>query len=147
MTSIPATIEQISAALASRYLIERELGQGGMATVYLARDLKHARLVAIKLLRPELATALGPERFLREIQVAAAFDHPNILGLYDSGSAEGLLYYVMPYVEAESLRDRLQHDRQLSIDDALSLAGQVLSALAMPTSMGWCIGTSSRKIS
>ena len=99
MTSIPATIEQISAALASRYLIERELGQGGMATVYLARDLKHARLVAIKLLRPELATALGPERFLREIQVAAAFNHPHILALHDSGTAEGLLYYVMPYVE------------------------------------------------
>ena len=122
-------LAQLNRALLGRYTIERELGRGGMATVYLARDLKHGRLVALKLLRPELAAALGPERFLREIQVTASFSHPHILALHDSGTAEGLLYYVMPYVEGESLRDRLQRDKQLSIDAALTLTSQVLSAL------------------
>jgi len=129
LTSTPTVLDLLSAALAGRYLVERELGRGGMATVYLARDLKHDRLVALKVLRPELATAVGPERFLREIQVAAAFNHPHILALHDSGAADGLLYYVMPYVEGESLRDRLRRDRQLSINETLTLTGQVLSAL------------------
>src|SRR3989440_12483454 len=98
----------LRAALVDRYVIERELGRGGMATVYLARDLKHGRVVAIKVLRPELAAALGPERFLREIELAARLTHPHILALHDSGQAGGFLYYVMPYIEGESLRDRLQ---------------------------------------
>ncbi len=101
------TVDRLTAALADRYAIEREVGAGGMATVYLGRDLKHERLVAIKVLRPELAAALGAERFLREIKIAANLSHPHILPLYDSGEAAGLLFYVMPYVEGETLRDRL----------------------------------------
>src|SRR2546430_8731260 len=93
-------------ALAGRYAIDRELGHGGMATVYLAQDLKHGRAVAIKVLRPELAAALGAERFLREIEIAARLTHPHILPLHDSGEASGFLYYVMPFIERESLRER-----------------------------------------
>jgi len=100
------TLERLKTALAGRYPIERELGQGGMATVYLAQDRKLARAVALKLLRPELACALGGERFLREIEVAAKLSHPHILALYDCGEADGQLYYTMPFVEGESLRDR-----------------------------------------
>jgi serine/threonine-protein kinase len=99
-------IDRLTAALADRYAIERELGSGGMATVYLAEDLKLHRKVAVKVLRPELAAALGPERFLREIEIAASLTHPHILPLYDSGESEGFLYYVMPYVEGESLQVR-----------------------------------------
>jgi serine/threonine-protein kinase len=116
-------------ALRDRYAIERELGRGGMATVYLARDLKHDRLVAVKVLRPELGAVLGAERFLREIQLTARLQHPHILPLLDSGEAGGLLYYVMPYVEGESLRDRLQHEGQLPLEDALRLTGEVAEAL------------------
>src|SRR3989442_10700402 len=101
-----------------------------MATVYLGRDLKHHRAVAIKVLRPELAEALGPERFVREIEIAASLTHPHILPLHDSGEADGFLYYVMPYVEGESLRDRLNREKQLSIDDATQIAREVASALA-----------------
>ncbi|MEO7475398.1 MAG: protein kinase [Gemmatimonadales bacterium] len=109
-------------ALRDRYTLECELGRGGMATVYLARDLRHGRLVALKVLRPELAHALGPERFLREIEIAAGRNHPNILALYDSGTLELTagqpgLYYAMPYVEGESLRNRLQRERQLPVED------------------------------
>src|SRR5512143_3212449 len=103
-------------AIADRYRIERELGQGGMATVYLAEDVKHARRVAVKVLHPELAAALGAERFLAEIKTTANLQHPHILALHDSGTAGGFLYYVMPYVEGESLRDRLGRERQLPID-------------------------------
>ena len=110
MTSLP---DRLSAALADRYRIERELGQGGMATVYLAQDLRHKRHVAIKVLRPDLAAALGPERFLREIETTANLRHPNILPLYDSGEANGFLFYVMPFIEGESLRDRLTRERQM----------------------------------
>ena len=117
-------------ALRGRYAIERELGRGGMATVYLAEDLRHHRQVAIKVLRPELAATLGPERFLREIQIAARLRHPNIVPLYDSGDADGLLYYVMPYVEGESLRDRLRRERQLPVNEALGIAREVADALA-----------------
>lgn len=99
--------EQLETALAGRYRVERELGRGGMAIVYLARDLKHGRRVAVKVLRPELATSVGAERFLREINVAAGVSHPNIVALYDSGEADDLLYYVMPYVDGESLRRRI----------------------------------------
>jgi serine/threonine-protein kinase len=130
----------LRAALADRYHLERELGQGGMATVYLALDLKHHRKVAIKVLRPELAAALGTERFLREIEIAAALHHPHILPLFDSGIAAApeppsgraaeFLYYVMPYVEGESLRDRLKRDTQLPLDAALQVAREVGDALS-----------------
>ncbi len=121
---------RLQAALADRYTIERELGRGGMATVYLAQDLKHHRKVAIKVLRPELAAALGPERFLREIDTAARLNHPHILPLHDSGQADGFLYYVMPYIEGESLRDRLEREGPLPLEDALRITRDVTSALS-----------------
>ncbi len=107
-------IDRLKTALADRYAIEREIGAGGMATVYLARDQKHDRLVAVKVLRPELAAVVGAERFLHEIQIAAKLNHPHILTLIDSGEAEGFLYYVMPYVQGESLRDKLEREKQRS---------------------------------
>jgi len=121
---------QLRAALAGRYTIEREIGRGGMATVYLAQDPKHRRPVAVKVLAPELAAALGRERFLREIEIAARLAHPHILPLHDSGEADGWLYYVMPYVEGESLRDRLTREQQLPIDDAVTIACEVAAALS-----------------
>jgi serine/threonine protein kinase len=117
--------DRLKTALADRYTIERELGAGGMATVYLAGDLKHHRKVAVKVLRPELAAALGPERFLREIRITAQLNHPHILPLLDSGDADGFLYYVMPHVEGESLRGKLTREKQLSIDEAITLTKQV----------------------
>jgi serine/threonine-protein kinase len=129
-------LERLSAALADRYRIERELGQGGMATVYLAEDLKHKRMVAIKVLAPELTAVLGAERFLREIETTASMRHPHILPLYDSGEAAELLYYVMPYVEGESLRDRLDREKQLPLDDALQVAREVADALSYAHSRG-----------
>ena len=122
-------LAQLKAALADRYEVERELGRGGMATVYLARDIKHARSVALKLLDPELGAVLGPERFLSEIRVTATLQHPHLLPLFDSGEAGGLLYYVMPYVEGESLRARLERERQLPIDEAIRIAIAVAGAL------------------
>ena len=122
-------LQRLGAALAEQYAIERELGAGGMATVYLARDLKHDRHVALKVLRPELAAVLGIERFLSEIRVTAHLQHPHILPLFDSGQAGGLIYYVMPHVEGESLRQRLERERQLPIEEAVSLAAGVASAL------------------
>jgi tRNA A-37 threonylcarbamoyl transferase component Bud32 len=121
--------ERLAAALADRYRIERELGQGGMATVYLAEDLKHHRKVALKVLKPELAAVLGAERFLAEIETTANLQHPHILPLFDSGEADSFLYYVMPFVEGESLRDRLEREHQLPVDDALAIAQKVASAL------------------
>jgi eukaryotic-like serine/threonine-protein kinase len=117
-------------ALVGRYDLDREIGRGGMAVVYLARDLRHDRAVAIKVLRDEVAAALGAERFLREIQIAAKLQHPHILPVYDSGAAGEALYYVMPYVEGESLRQRLDREGQLAVEDALVIARQVASALA-----------------
>jgi eukaryotic-like serine/threonine-protein kinase len=122
--------ERLRALLADRYRIERELGQGGMATVYLAEDLKHRRRVAVKVLRPELAATLGPERFAREIEVAARLQHPHILGLIDSGDAEGFFYYVMPYVEGETLRDRLTRQGELPVPEAVRLLGEIAEALS-----------------
>jgi serine/threonine-protein kinase len=122
-------IATLTAALAGRYAIQRELGQGGMATVYLAHDDKHDRSVAVKVLRPELASAIGADRFLQEIRVTANLQHPNILPLFDSGEAGGFLYYVMPYVEGESLRQRIDRERQLPIDEAIELARDVAGAL------------------
>jgi len=117
------------AALSDRYRLERELGQGGMATVYLAHDLKHDREVAIKVLRPELAAVLGPTRFLAEIKITAGLDHPHILTLIDSGAAAGFLYYVLPLVRGESLRDKLDRQKQLGLDEALTITEQVAGAL------------------
>src|SRR5256884_4756555 len=122
--------ERLRIALAGRYALERELGRGGMAVVFLAQDSRHDRVVAIKVLRQEVAAALGADRFLREIQIAAKLHHPHILPLYDSGAAGDLLYYVMPYVEGESLRQRLDRETQLPLDDALAITRQVASALA-----------------
>ncbi len=120
----------LQAAVRDRYAIEREIGRGGMATVFLARDQKHHRPVAIKVLKPELAASLGPERFLREIEIAAQLQHPHILTLIDSGEAEGLLYYVMPYVEGESLRDRLAREGELPVTDAVRILRDVTDALS-----------------
>src|SRR6187431_632113 len=110
-------IDKLRTALNERYRVDREIGVGGMATVYLAHDLKHERDVAIKVLHPELAAALGGERFLSEIKTTAKLQHPHILQLLDSGDADGLLYYLMPYVEGETLRGRLERERQLPIGD------------------------------
>ncbi|MDH4131927.1 MAG: serine/threonine protein kinase, partial [Gemmatimonadota bacterium] len=124
-----ATLEQLKAALTDRYTIERELGQGGMATVYLARDLKHDRNVALKVLRPELAAILGGDRFLQEIKTTANLQHPHILPLHDSGEAGGSVFYVMPYIEGETLRDRMSREKQLPVDDAVRIAKEVAGAL------------------
>ena len=122
-------LERLGAALAEHYAIERQIGAGGMATVYLARDLKHDRAVALKVLRPELAAVLGIERFLSEIRVTAHLQHPHILPLFDSGQVGGLIYYVMPHVEGESLRQRLDREKQLPIEEAVRLASGIASAL------------------
>jgi len=126
---MPALLE-LKSGLAGRYRLERELGSGGMATVYLAHDLRHDRPVALKVLRPELAASLGPERFKREIHTAASLQHPHILSVHDSGETAGQLWFTMPFVEGESLRDRLTREKQLPLDDALHIARNVMSALA-----------------
>ena len=123
-------LDDVREALADRYVIERELGAGGMAIVYLAEDIKHHRKVAVKVLRPELAESVGANRFLREIQVAAGLNHPHILALHDSGEANGLLYYVMPFVDGESLRTRLQRKNKLPVEEAVRLALQVADGLS-----------------
>jgi len=122
-------LDRLTEALSDRYTIEHELGTGGMATVYLAHDVKHDRKVAVKVLRPELAAVIGAERFLSEIKTTANLQHPHILPLHDSGEADSFLYYVMPYIEGESLRDRLDREKQLPVDDAVRLASQIASAL------------------
>jgi eukaryotic-like serine/threonine-protein kinase len=126
---VPDLLESLRAALDGRYAVDRLIGQGGMATVYQARDGRHDRLVAIKVLRPELAASLGSDRFLREIRVAAHLQHPNILALYDSGEAGSFLYYVMPFIEGESLRTRMDREGQLSLPDAMQLTCEVADAL------------------
>ncbi|MGK2936079.1 MAG: protein kinase domain-containing protein [Gemmatimonadaceae bacterium] len=126
MSAIP---QHLRSALADRYSLERELGRGGMATVFLGQDVKHDRVVALKVLHPELAAALGPDRFLREIKLAARLNHPNILPLFDSGEASGWLYYVMPYVEGESLRQRLDREKKLAFPEAAQLVSAIGSAL------------------
>jgi len=123
-------LTELQAALASHYTIERELGRGGMACVFLAQDVKHRRPVAVKVLRPEVAAVVGAERFLREVEVIARLTHPHILPLHDSGEAAGFLYYVMPFVEGESLRERLNREKQLPLDDALQIAREVADALS-----------------
>jgi serine/threonine protein kinase len=119
----------LNAALEGRYRIERQLGEGGMATVYLARDEKHNRHVALKVLKPELAAAIGSERFLQEIEVTAKLHHPHILPLHDSGEASGFLYYVMPYVDGESLNERIDRERELPVDESVRIAKDLATAL------------------
>jgi eukaryotic-like serine/threonine-protein kinase len=126
VSSVP---ERLAAALAGRYRLERELGAGGMATVYLAEDVKHSRRVAIKVLKPELAAVIGADRFLTEIKTTANLQHPHILPLFDSGEADTYLFYVMPFIEGESLRDRLDRDKQLGVDEAVRIARDVADAL------------------
>jgi TolB-like protein/tRNA A-37 threonylcarbamoyl transferase component Bud32 len=133
---VSATLERLAAALADRYRIDRELGQGGMATVYLAEDIRHRRQVAIKVLRPDLAAALGPDRFMQEIEIAARLQHPHILGVFDSGSTEGFLYYVMPYVDGESLRERLSRQGELPVHEAVRLLSEIADALGHAHSRG-----------
>ena len=123
-------LEQLRAALGDRYEVDRLVGEGGMATVYLATDLRHGRKVAIKTLRAELAASIGADRFLREIRVAANLQHPNVLGLYDSGEANGILFYVMPFIEGESLRARLNREQQLPLHDAVRITREAAEALA-----------------
>jgi eukaryotic-like serine/threonine-protein kinase len=127
---------RVATALADRYRIEGELGRGGTATVFLAHDLRHGRRVAVKVLYPELAASLGPDRFLREVQIAASLTHPHILPLYDSGEADGFLYYVMPYVEGETLRHRLRREIQMPVDEALRIAREVAEALGYAHQQG-----------
>ena len=126
---MPELLNRLQVALADRYRIEAEIGEGGMATVYLAHDLRHDRKVALKVLHPELAAVLGAERFLAEIKITANLQHPNILPLFDSGAADGFLFYVMPYVEGESLRGRLNREKQLPMADAVRIATGVAAAL------------------
>ncbi len=123
------TFDRLKTALADHYAIAEEIGQGGMATVYLASDLKHDRLVAIKVLRPELAAVLGAERFVQEIKTTANLQHPHILPLFDSGEADSFLYYVMPYIEGETLRDKLTRETQFGIDEAVRITTDVADAL------------------
>src|SRR3954464_6917742 len=128
-SSSNSPLERIRGAFSDSYTIDRELGRGGMATVFLAQDTKHERVVAIKVLHPDLAASLGSDRFLREIKLAARLNHPHILPLFDSGEADGFLYYVMPFIEGESLRDRLRREKQLPVDEAMRIATEVASAL------------------
>ncbi len=129
-------LDTLKAVLAARYAIEREIGRGGMACVYLARDLKHRRRVAIKVLHPAVASALGPDRFLREIEIAAGLSHPHILPVFDSGQAADLLYYVMPYVEGESLRERLERRRPFAVREAVRILCEILEALSKAHAAG-----------
>jgi eukaryotic-like serine/threonine-protein kinase len=122
-------LSRLQGALEDRYRIEREIGAGGMATVYLAHDLRHDRRVALKLMRPELSAVIGAERFLAEIKLTANLQHPHILPLFDSGEADGCLFYVMPFVEGESLRERLTREKQLPVPEAVRIAAEVASAL------------------
>jgi hypothetical protein len=133
---LSAGLEELSELFAGRYAVERELGRGGMATVYLARDLRHPRNVAIKVLRPELASSIAIDRFRAEIGIASALSHPHILPVFDSGGADDRLYFVMPYVEGDTLRQRLERERQLPVHDALQLAREVADALAYAHSRG-----------
>ena len=127
---------RLNVALKGRYRVERELGEGGMATVYLADDLKHERKVALKVLKPELAAVVGAERFLAEIKTTANLTHPHILPLHDSGEADSFLFYVMPYVEGETLRDRIDREHQLPVDEAVRISTNVAEALDYAHSQG-----------
>ena len=145
--SVASALARLSAALSSRYKVERQIGAGAMAVVVLAQDLRHRRPVAIKVLRPELAALMGPERFLREIEIAAALVHPHILPLHDSGDADGVLYYVMPYIAGESLRDRLDREQRLPVAGAMRIAREVADAWGTPMLRDSSTWTSSRRTS
>ncbi len=136
VADVPSDDRDLARALADRYVIEKEIGAGGMATVYLARDLRHDRDVAVKVMRPELAATLGVERFLREIRIVAKLTHPHVVPLHDSGNAEGYLYYVMPYIAGESLRDRLEREEHLPLEEAVTIARDVADALASAHDLG-----------
>ncbi len=142
-----APAERLAIALADRYRIERELGQGGMATVYLAHDVKHDRKVAIKVLRPELAAVIGAERFVREIRTIAALQHSHILGLIDSGEVNGTAYYVMPYVAGGSLRDRITARVSSPSPRSCAFPPKWRPHSTTPTATAWCTATSSPRIS
>src|SRR5262249_5265199 len=129
VTGMAESVPEWTTALADRYRIERELGRGGMATVYLVHDLRHDRPVALKVLHPELAATLGPERFQREIRLAARLQHPHILTVLDSGESAGRLWFTMPFIEGESLRDRLSREKQLSVDEAVRITREAADAL------------------
>jgi serine/threonine-protein kinase len=133
---MPTIDPRLAGALSDKYRLDRELGAGGMATVYLADDLRHQRKVAVKVIRPELGAAIGAERFSREITTTANLRHPNILPLFDSGEGAGLVYYVMPFIDGETLRDRLKRDTQLPIADAMRIADEVADALEYAHSRG-----------
>ena len=122
-------ITRLNAALEGRYAVEREIGEGGMATVYLAEDLRHERKVALKVLKPELAAVVGAERFLAEIKTTANLQHPHILPLHDSGEADGFLFFVTPYIEGDTLRDKIDREKQLGIEEALKITEKVAVAL------------------
>src|SRR5579862_5435130 len=126
---LPSQTDRLNTALAGRYRIERHLGEGGMASVYLCEDLRHKRKVALKLLKPELAAVLGADRFVQEITTTASLQHPHILALFDSGTADGFLFYVMPYIEGETLRDKLNRETQLGVDEAVRIAREIADAL------------------
>src|SRR6185503_12174612 len=123
------SFQRLQEAMADRYLLERELGAGGMATVYLAHDPRHNRKVAIKIMRPEVATVIGSERFLKEIETTASLQHPHILPLFDSGRVDGTVFYVMPYVQGESLRQRLNRESRLPVAEAVRIACEIADAL------------------
>jgi serine/threonine-protein kinase len=129
-------LEDLQSALADRYEVERELGRGGMATVYLAKDLEHDRQVAIKVMRPQIAEVMGAERFLREIEIAGSLEHPNILALLDSGSTDDLMYYVMPFIEGESLGERIEREGRMGIETVLQITREVASALTYASGKG-----------
>ena len=135
-TAVAERLESVRAALAERYAVDREIGRGGMAAVYLAHDTHHDRDVAIKVLSPNLAAVIGPDRFLREIRIAARLQHPHILPLFDSGTKHGLLYYVMPYVPGLSLRERIAREAQLPLPDTLKIAREVADALSFAHAAG-----------
>ena len=142
MVGVPSTLAE---ALSERYALERELGSGGMAMVYLAEDLKHQRNVALKVLRPELAATLGPERFLREIEVAARLQHPHILPLHDSGEAAGFLFYVMPFVDGDPCASGSTRQGELPIPEAVKSSTKWRTPWPTPTRRAWCTATSSRR--
>ncbi|MBW7935574.1 MAG: serine/threonine protein kinase, partial [Gemmatimonadaceae bacterium] len=136
-SSVAGVPEHLQRVLAGRYALESELGEGGMAWVFLARDRKHAdRRVALKVLRPEVASVLGSERFLSEIRIAAVLSHPHIVPMFDSGEQDGLLYYVMPFVEGVTLRDRMRRDRTFAVDEMVHIAGDVAAALGYAHNRG-----------
>jgi serine/threonine-protein kinase len=141
------SIIRLNAALEGRYRIENKLGEGGMAMVYLANDLRHERKVALKVLKPELAAVVGAERFLAEIKTTANLQHPHILPLFDSGEADGFLFYVMPHVEGDSLRTRLDREKQLPVSEAVDIASKVAHALDYAHGTESSTGTSNRPTS